>query len=416
MLEFHYHTKVEYQPNTDLNFKLDAFKKIINDPNYGFFHLTDDYSHIESAQKLFEKFQEKKNFIQIGIGGSALGPQMLIQALAKNDRQFYFIDNIDSEEISDILFKINPEESLFYVVSKSGGTAETVAGHSIVQSWLLKNGVEEKDFKNYFVFCTDPTNGELRKFVNDNGYDSLIIPSNIGGRFSVLTHVGLLPALFADINIKNLFEGANQIKENLLSSDFDKNNLVKTAEIIYDLYSTYNVNQTILMPYSSKLKSVSNWFVQLWAESLGKIHSSGKHIGLTPVPAFGATDQHSQMQLFMEGPHDKLLFLLEVKNRNVDFELNTSNTMSSAQKLSSFSLNQLMQAEFNGTLKALAENKRDYIHLVIDHNNEEHLAQLIIFFESLTALMGDYLNINPFDQPGVELGKKYAYEWLNSLG
>jgi glucose-6-phosphate isomerase len=401
----------------DLKNKLQSFTETINDPNYGFFHLTDNVQYLNLAKDIYNKFKYKKYFVQVGIGGSALGPQMLLDALAETDTNFYFFNNIDSDEIAETLKRLIPDETLFYVVSKSGGTAETIAGLNIAQNWLIQKGVEQRDFSKYFVFCTDPNNGELREFVKKNDYDSLSVPSNIGGRFSVLSHVGLFPALFAGIDIDKLYLGANNIKSSLLNTDVKNNDLLKTAELIFRLYSEHHITQTVLMPYSSKLKSISSWFVQLWAESLGKKTKSNtsKSVGLTPIPAFGATDQHSQVQLFMEGPKDKLLIILGVKNRKNNFDLKSNNTMSACEKLAPYTLNQLMEAELKGTLKALEENDRDYLYLEIEENNEETLASLILFFESLTVIMGNYLDIDPFDQPGVELGKKYAYEWLNSL-
>jgi glucose-6-phosphate isomerase len=161
------------------------------------------------------------------------------------------------------------------------------------------------------------------------------------------------------------------------------------------------------MPYSSLLKEFSSWFVQLWAESLGK---QGK--GLTPIPAYGATDQHSQMQLFMEGPEDKTLFLIEVEKFKNDFSLSNTIQGESFSSLAPYSLGTLMKAEFEGTLEALKENKRHVVHLKIPAVDEMSLGQLILFSECLTVLMGRMLKVDPFNQPGVEAGKKYAYSWL----
>jgi glucose-6-phosphate isomerase len=161
------------------------------------------------------------------------------------------------------------------------------------------------------------------------------------------------------------------------------------------------------MPYSSLLKDFSSWFVQLWAESLGK---DGK--GLTPIPAYGATDQHSQMQLFMEGPQDKILFIIEVKNHQTDYSLKNNLAAESFKNLSSFTLSDLMKAELEGTLTALSENDRHVVQLSISKLNEESLGQLILFVECLTVIIGELLLVNPFNQPGVEAGKKYANEWL----
>lgn len=420
-LEFSYFTAADTNDDSfssDALLKsLQAFQGIIDDDKYGFFHLTSDHSHIAKTKNIFEKYRDRKYFVQVGIGGSALGPQMLIDALQKDkSKKFLFLDNTDSEYLHDQLEQIDPKDSLFYIVSKSGGTAETIACFAILRSLLQGHGVEEKDFNQYFVFCTDPLSGDLRELAEEENFDSLEVPSNVGGRFSVLTAVGLLPALFAGIDIDKLYLGANELKVELLKADIDHNPLLQTAAHLNYLREKNNVTQTVLMPYSSKLKTLSHWFVQLWGESLGKYsENKGAHVGLTPIPAYGATDQHSQMQLFMEGPKDKCLFMLEVKNRKNDFSLKNDVNKKSFKRLSTHSLNQLLEAEFNGTVQALKEQKRDFIQMVISYNDEFHMGQLVLFFESLTALMGYYLAIDPFNQPGVEKGKIYAYEYLNSL-
>ena len=402
--------------NETLSKKLDEFKAIINNPSFGFYHLTDKTEFLTSTKELCAQIQNKKHFVQVGIGGSALGPQMLVAALRKNyDKTFTLLDNTDSDYLYDELQKINLKESIFYIVSKSGGTAETIACYIIVKNLLKEQGVTEEQMGDYFVFCTDEKNGQLRAHVDKHGYRSLIVPDDVGGRFSVLTHVGLLPALFFGINIDALYEGANNLKKDLLNDDTASNPLLQAAGHVNSLYEE-GVNETVLMPYSSKLKDFSAWFVQLWAESLGKYsETQAKTVGLTPVPAYGATDQHSQMQLFMEGPNNKLMFMLNIEKRTHNFDLSTDLDLKSAMDLSSHDMNKLLEAEFQGSLKALAENKRNVIQITIDQLNESTMGGLILFFESLTAIMGEYLQINPFNQPGVEKGKIYAYEFLNTL-
>lgn len=423
MIKFNYSTKADLKHNSFsedfLTTMLSKFETITNNPDLGFFHLTDHYELIASTQAIFDKHKNKKHFVQIGIGGSALGPQMLISALQKDhSRTFTFLDNTDPDYIYDELQKIDIKESLFYVVSKSGGTAETIACYALLRNKLLALGVSESQLGQYFVFCTDPTSGQLREHVDRHGYDALIVPSNIGGRFSVLTPVGLLPAIFAGIDIKALFDGANEFKKEILDKNISSNNLIQSAAHLAYLYkeSDPKVNETVLMPYSSKLKDLSFWFVQLWAESLGKWSEATKsHQGFTPIPAYGATDQHSQVQLFMEGPHNKCMFMLNIEKSEHDFNLESALDFDSAKKLNPYTMSQLIEAEFNGTLKALEENQRDYIQMTIPRLNEASIASLVLFFECLTALMGEYLQVDPFDQPGVELGKVYTYEYLNNL-
>jgi glucose-6-phosphate isomerase len=400
--------------------RLESFKKIITNPNAQFFHTFKRAELISNSKKMYNKFKERKVFIHVGIGGSSLGPEMLVNALQKNDTRFIFINNIDPDEIHFQLQTLNQykiSDCLFYFVSKSGGTPETLAALAIITNFLTDQNISQKELKNYFVFATDPKQSELLDLAGVLNVECLEVPSDVGGRFCALTPVGFLPALFAGIDIDQLVLGAIETQAICLEESI-KNPLLNAAEFLFKLKQEQNINQTVMMPYSSKLRSFSFWFTQLWAESLGKkknLKGEIIHAGLTPIVGYGATDQHSQMQLFMEGPNDKCLILIEVDNFNHDFKLSSSLSGNNLSKLSSFSLSQLMKAEVAGTLKALQENKRATIHLKITRNDEFHIGSLILFFESLTALMGDYLMIDPFDQPGVELGKIYAFHFLNQL-
>jgi glucose-6-phosphate isomerase len=385
-----------------------AYQRTLGSDAVGFFRLPQNKDLVQATEAVYERFKHKKYFIHVGIGGSALGPEMLLAALGNGAGvEFVFVNNIDPDDLARKLDRVDLNEALIYVVSKSGTTAETVAGMSILLNLLGKCGVGRERYKEHLVFCTDPERGELRRLAREWGITALDIPANIGGRFSVLTPVGLLPARFAGIKVQDILDGAENIQKHLLdpqvgSAFFD------LAFWIKDLHDQ-GVRQTVMMPYSSLLKEYSAWFVQLWAESLGK---NGK--GLTPVPAYGATDQHSQMQLFMEGPTDKVLFMIEVENFQKDFPLAGPVDSDALKLLAPFRLSQLMKAEFEGTLMALQENGRHVVHLRIPSLQEEYLGQLILFAESLTVLVGELLQVDPFNQPGVEAGKKYANQWLKN--
>lgn len=386
--------------------------KFLNDKNYSFFNITNDNKLLNECKQVYEKFKSKKVFVQIGIGGSHLGPEMLFQTFSANsNRRFIFINNIDSEEIFNQLKNLTPDDCLFYVVSKSGTTAETLAALTIVIKWGKFNSNE---LKNHIVFCTDPVVGDLRKFSKDYEISTLDVPPEVGGRFSILTPVGILPAIFCGANVEEIFEGAQLLKKEILEDKTENNLLLKAGHFIFDQY-TKNKNETVIMPYSSKMKYFSFWFTQLWAESLGKkrnLKDEKVYSGLTPIPAYGATDQHSQIQLFMEGPLNKVMIFIDVAKRKNDYDLSNDFTYESLKKFKGLTLNELLKAEFQGTLKAFSEAKRPYLHLTIDECNEQFIGQLILFFECLTAFVGQLMQVNPFDQPGVEAGKRYAWEWI----
>lgn len=400
------HHEAKIPPDFEQIYK--TYLDTLNSPGIGFFHLPQNKELLAETKVVYEKFKHKKYFIHVGIGGSALGPDMLLKALGSSKGvEFIFLNNIDPDDFHRQLEKIKIKESLIYIVSKSGTTAETVAAMSILADQLYKAGIKEDQFKDYFVFCTDPVKGDLRKIAATWNVETLSVPANIGGRFSVLTPVGFLPMLFAGINPDKILKGAAELQSKI-SNKAECQDFFKLASWLKELHDQ-GIRQTVIMPYSSLLKEFSAWFVQLWGESLGK---EGK--GLTPIPAYGATDQHSQMQLFMEGPEDKTIFLIEVEKFKYDYDLKNSIASDSFKMLSAFSLATLMKAEFEGTLAALKENRRHVVYLKIPAVNEESLGQLVFFSECLTVLIGQLLKVDPFNQPGVEAGKKYAYAWLKS--
>lgn len=408
MLNWNIRSSHKVQLPKDAETAIASYQKTLASSEIGFFRLPENRELLAETEKVFHHFNKKKYFIHIGIGGSALGPEMILSALGNGSGvEFIFVNNIDPDDLCRKLDKVNIKEALIYVVSKSGTTAETVAAMSIVLNMLTEAGIKESEYKDYFVFCTDPVKGELRKLTSEWNVKTLDIPSNIGGRFSVLTPVGFLPALFAGIKAIDILEGAEDIQKHLQDPKVGAS-FFELAFWIKDLHDK-GVNQTVMMPYSSLLKEYSAWFVQLWAESLGK---DGK--GLTPIPGYGATDQHSQMQLFMEGPKDKVMMLIEVEKFHADFNLKNSLKSEAFRNLSPFKLSDLMKAEFEGTLTALQENGRHVVHLKIPSLQEEYVGQLILFAECLTVMVGELLKVDPFNQPGVEAGKKYANQWLKN--
>ena len=386
----------------------------LEDLNAGFFELSEKSCDLDLCQKVFERFQEKKQFVQIGIGGSALGPQMLIDALGnryKNKREFFFFDNVDPDYIQSQLQKIKLKEAIFYVVSKSGGTVETAACLSLVINQLLGAGVKKDELKHYFVFCTDPNKSLLKDLAHKYEIQTLSVPENIGGRFSVLSPVGILPALFASIPAEKFFQNHQGLKQAMT----EKSELFELANFILQNMKE-GKDQTVLMPYSSQLKSFSSWFVQLWAESLGKKENLQKervYTGLTPIAAYGASDQHAQVQLFNEGPNNKLFLFIGIEKFQHQFDLSCELDEEIFRPLRKVSMEKLLNAQLHGTTQAIANEKRPTVKISIPELSAETLGELILFFESLTASVGSKLGINTFNQPGVEAGKKYAKQWLS---
>ncbi len=390
---------------------LARFQQVIQRPDVGFFHHSHDTSAATGAKTTARRFAHKKLLVHAGIGGSALGPEMLLSALGvATGKRVQFLNNIDPDMLHRQMAEWSLPDTFFYVVSKSGTTAETMAALTIITAWLSKQGVGPGQWKEHLVLCSDPQKGELRQLAREHHLVCLEVPPNVGGRYSVLTDVGLFPAAWAGINVDQLFQGAQAVRPALLHADADKNLLTRTA-LWLEAQRNGGRGLTVFMPYSSLLKDFTAWWVQLWAESLGK---EGK--GLTPVMAYGATDQHSQMQLFMQGPDDKAMLMLDVAKHAHDFPLSSPLANAGAKALAPFRLSQLLEAEFSGTLQALAEAKRPWVHLRLDQVDAAGLGGLVLYLESLTVAVGLLLDIDPFNQPGVEAGKKYAQEWLSRHG
>jgi len=371
------------------------------------------------------------NFVVIGIGGSALGNIMLHTALnhpeynllPREQRggrpRMFFLDNVDPDRTASLLDALDPRKTLFNVITKSGDTAETMSNFLVARAWLMR-GVGKKNISRHIVATTDKEKGHLRKIVDLEGYTSFVVPDGVGGRFTVLTPVGLLSAAASGINIRRLLAGAAAMDEICRTDNPMKNPAALNALLHYLLDTRKGKNISVMMPYVHRLRDFADWYRQLWAESLGKkLSLDGKrvNVGQTPVKALGATDQHSQIQLYMEGPFDKVLTLIGVDRYPKEITIpRTFARMEGIAYLGGHRLGALIKAEQDSTALALAKNSRPNCTVTLPHLNAFTLGQLIYMYELQTAFAGALYNINAFDQPGVELGKKYACGMMGRSG
>ena len=402
----------------ELNLKnspIEEYLENIHKKNQGFYEIIDDKTTIQEINKFAKKVEgQYKHIVVLGIGGSALGAICLQQSLKhlyENELphpscpRLHVIDNIDPALIQQLDDVIEYEKTLFIVISKSGTTVETSTQYFYFRSKIQKNGL---DPKNHFVFITDPGKGLLREISEKEEIPAFEIPENVGGRFSVLTAVGLLPAKLIEIDIEKLIEGAQKMRDQFLSLDPEENLPFQLANIQYAL-DQKGKSISVLMPYSQRLIKLADWYRQLLAESIGK---EGK--GITPVNALGVTDQHSQSQLYADGPNDKLIIFIEPE---IYFpELKIPNPFPDDSNYDFFdrgvTFNKLIQMEKKGTERALTEQDRPNITITIPQVSEETLGALFMLFEGSIAFLGEFYNINAFDQPGVELSKKITKELL----
>ncbi len=370
-----------------------------------------------------------KNFVLLGIGGSALGPIALHSALnhlqhnllpddRRNGCRFFCPDNVDPDLVGDLLDAIDPAETLFNVVSKSGGTGETAAQFLIIVD-LLRRRLGDH-WRDNLIITTDPERGFLREFCAREDIQSFSIDPGVGGRFSVLTPVGLLPAAMSGIDIRMLCKGAGAVKKACFAERMEDNPAAMLAALLYLSQASLDRPIQVVFAYSNRLYPVADWFRQLWAESLGKRYSTdGREIftGPTPVKAVGATDQHSQVQLYVEGPADKVFLFLGTREfrRSVPIpELGMRED--TVDYLQGAELSRLLNAERRATTYALTSAGRPNMTLELDVIDPLHIGALMYLMEAATLYAGGFYNVNPLDQPGVEAGKLATYALMGRSG
>jgi glucose-6-phosphate isomerase len=364
-----------------------------------------------------------ENFVVLGVGGSALGNIALQTALnpymynlddsQRTGPRLFVFDNIDPTQLSSFLDWLDDklEKTVFNVISKSGRTAETASQFLIIRQRLL-DGFGPTALQKHIVATTDPAHGTLRKIAAEAGLRTLQVPEGVGGRFSVLSAVGLFSACMCGIDIDSLLAGARDMDKRVSSEDFYDNPAAVNAAINCHYY--YQGKKiSVMMPYSYALKDLADWYRQLWAESLGKANDlagNQVHVGPTPVKALGVTDQHSQVQLYREGPNDKLFTFLQVNNFEKDIEIGPApDCAPELGFLAGADLGELFSSEKKATEYALIKNNRPCLTVVFDRVNAHTVGQFIYLFEVTTSLAGALFGVNPYDQPAVELGKEATF-------
>ena len=377
---------------------------------------------VAEIEKTAEEIRgEFEAFVVLGIGGSALGPAAVQAALnhlhynelpaeKRNGPRLYIEDNIDPERMAALMDVIDLKKTCFNVITKSGGTAETMSQYLIVTD-ALKAACGD-DWKKHILITTSETKGFLIKIAKREGFKTFYIPDGVGGRFSELCPVGLIAAAVCNIDIRAMLTGARDMDERCKTDDVFQNPALLDAGLMMLAFDK-GANMSVMMPYADSLKLMADWYAQLWAESLGKnVTLDGKpcHVGQTPIKTLGVTDQHSQLQLYTEGPFDKVITFLKVN----DFRATTNiphgcDDIPTIAFLGGKSHNQLIEAERQGTEYALYKAERMCQVIELPEVSAYTIGQLLYFFELVTAYAGAMLNINTFNQPGVEESKVAAY-------
>jgi glucose-6-phosphate isomerase len=405
---------------------LAGFKKASDQGTYGFPHLPFQTSTIRSIIDFAKSAAGTYDTVcVVGIGGSALGAWALDCAMhgphpiqAKTHPRLVVLDNVDPAFIQQALDSMSPKKTHVVVIAKSGSTAETMATFLIVRDWLYAK-LGKKAAQRISV-VTSEGRGDLKKLATEERYTTFHLPDNVGGRFSVLSAVGLLPAALTGIDIRKIAKGAAAMTHKSWLPDLQQNIALRSALLHYLLLTRCRKSIQVAFPYSNKLWGAAFWFRQLWAESLGKARNRrGEvvNVGQTPIAALGTTDQHSQVQLYMEGPNDKVFTFWAVSKFPAPAKIpKVKLGLESFDYLAGQSLAKLIDAEQRSTAAALSENGRPNCTLTLARVDEENLGEFLQMMEFQTAFMGELLDINAFDQEGVELGKKFTFGLMGRSG
>ncbi|TVP54045.1 MAG: glucose-6-phosphate isomerase [Gemmatimonadales bacterium] len=398
----------------------------------GFFDLPGDVETRRTVQEVADSFgQWFETLVVVGIGGSSLGARALADALlglhwnlgSDEDREHYprlfFLENADPESLRDLMDRVDPRRTLFNIVSKSGSTAETMAQFMVIEG-LLSEVLDDEAVAGHLIFTTDPETGVLRRLANERGIPALAVPRAVGGRFSVLSSVGLLPAAVTGVDLAALLEGAAAMVRRCEEPELVRNPAGLFATLLHAAHTEQDRSIHVLMPYADRLRVLALWFQQLWAESLGKaVDREGRRVetGPTPMAALGAVDQHSLLQLLMEGPRDKVVVFL--RNRAPEHRVEIPRLHSEIGALSylgGHELGELLEVERRATAEALRREGRPSLTLELDRLDARGLGEFFMLMQIATVYAGALYGVNPLDQPGVELGKELTYGLLGREG
>ena len=424
-------TEAEIKSNTDL--AKSAFETVAANRGKGMMGWTElPYNQKETVKDIIATAKEIKkrfdNFVVLGIGGSALGPTAVFQALChlrhnelpRSKRKFpklYVEDNVDPERMAALLDVIDLEKTVFNVITKSGATSETMSQYLIITD-MLKARFGDKA-KEHMIATTSESRGNLIKLAQKEGLKTFYIPDGVGGRFSELSPVGLLPAAVVGIDIKAMLSGAAYMDKICMRKDLKKNPALLSALLQY-LAMKKGKNISVMMPYADSLKYIADWYCQLWAESLGKAadkNGNPAFTGQTPVKALGVTDQHSQVQLYREGPFDKVITIIGVEKFRNEVEISRGcEEFPDVNFLCGHTMGELINTERVATEYALATAGRLNHTILLPEVNAFTVGELLYMFEMETAFCGEMLGIDTYNQPGVEGGKNATYALFGRKG
>lgn len=362
-----------------------------------------DISHITN----FASSVDKEQIVVVGIGGSSLGTKAIYDFVKEKKsfgKELIFLESTDPIDINSKVDKLNLESALFVIISKSGTTIETISIFQYISTLIAIDG------KNCVIISEEHT--QLNEYATSNKIPFFEIPQNVGGRFSVFSTVGLVPLALIGADISNMLKGAAKVHDDFFNKGKTYDRLMQKARFFVENKTKFNIN--ILFSYSSSLDSFNKWYIQLWAESLGKININNTRQGLTPLALIGPIDQHSFLQLIIDGVRDKTVTFIKVDDFQERILIPTSAGKCIKNEAGGISFAKLINMQANSTIEAIdAQLDIPYDTITIDKVDEYNIAELIYGYELLTSIMGTFLQINTYDQPGVENGKIILKKMIN---
>lgn len=385
----------------------EIFEKIVEEKKeigYYTLPLQDISKYKEYAQRV-----KQTNIVVIGIGGSTLGTYAIYKYLKHSkplEKKLYFLETTDPIDIISKLENIDLEDTLFIVISKSGTTVETIAIFKYIHTLVTID-------KNNCVVVTE-NDSKLKSYADANEMQSFEIPKNVGGRFSVFSAVGLLPLAIVGMNIDDLLKGAKEVYNSFFNKQEYYSRLINKARFLVEYKNSFNIN--VVFSYSSRLEGFNKWYIQLWGESLGKVDINSTRQGLTPIGIIGPIDQHSFLQLIIEGKRDKTVTVIKVENFDNDLKIPAIKLegLEELDYLDSLEFSSLINEQADATIESINDlNEIPCDVITIDGVCESAIAALMYEYELLTSLCAKFMYINAYDQPGVESGKKILKAKLN---
>ncbi|MEA3288637.1 MAG: glucose-6-phosphate isomerase [Campylobacterota bacterium] len=386
----------------------EIFDKIIEEKNYiGYYNLP--FTDTKEINE-FAKSVQQKDIVVVGIGGSSLGTYAIHEFLRnkENDKKLHFLESTDPIDLHRRINKIDLNDALFIVISKSGTTIETIS--------ILKYLHSKVEINSSNTVCITESDSKLNSFAKNKDIRTFPIPKDVGGRFSVFSSVGLVPLAIMGLNIDRLLEGCKEVNNSFFTKANYYDTIMEKARFIVENKNRFNIN--IVFSYSSLLDGFNKWYVQLWGESLGKININGTKQSFTPIGLIGPVDQHSFLQLIMEGKRDKTVTFIKIEDFKDELTIPDISIpyLEELDYLNNIKFKDLINMQADSTINAIDDLKDiPYDTISLNHQDELNIAKLMYSYELLTSIVGSFVQIDTYDQPGVEAGKIILKNKLENL-